>query len=155
MSLHTKFNKLPQWDEFKTLFSEYKISSIRHRLVPYYKNNLPFTTDSIATSGAAIPNFEIYMFPVNMAVRTEDLVAMTQPEFNDFANISQRKSVRIMPSGNQTWLTKKPMVVGYKGPVDKAGGISSMIMERPSWFSTDETPIAAGSPNQTDIAHCK
>lgn len=40
LKLHTKFNLLPDYTEFKALFSEYKITSISHRLVPFYSQNI-------------------------------------------------------------------------------------------------------------------
>ena len=43
IKLHAKFNELPNYLEFQSLFSEYKITSLNHRLVPYYSQNQPFT----------------------------------------------------------------------------------------------------------------
>ena len=36
MQFHTKFKYLPKFDQFKDVFSQYKITSITHRMVPYY-----------------------------------------------------------------------------------------------------------------------
>lgn len=155
VTLHTKFNKLPSYDDFKTLFSEYKITSIKHKLVPFYKDNIAATAH---TTGAfdkysAIPNYEIFAFPNNSSVRHEDLAALTGDQFNEYANSSQRKSVRIMPSGVKTYWTKHPKVVAYKGPLDTDAGTAMMVMESPTYLNTDPAPVVAGGVDQTDVAH--
>ena len=153
VTLHTKFNKLPSYDDFKSLFSEYKITSIKHRLVPYFKDNVPFTASAAGAAFAAIPNFEIFALPNNSSVRHEDIAALTGDQFNEYVNSSQRKSVRLMPSGVKSYWTKHPKVAGYKGPLSVDAGTSLMVMERPSYFSTDPTPIVTGGVDQTDVAH--
>lgn len=148
MTLHTKFNLLPGFEKFQELFSEYKITSIKHKLVPYYRNNVP-THDHFP----GIPNYEIFVIPNNSSVRHEDLTAMTGDQFNKWANSTQRKSVRIMPSGPQVHWTKNPKVAAYKGPADATGGTAMLVMERPSYLNTNPTPIIVGGVDQTDVAH--
>lgn len=152
VKLHTKFSDLHDFANFQTLFNEYQITSIKHKLIPYYKNNVPFTQGNASTA-AAIPQLEIFAFPVSRAVRTQDMAAMTGAEFNHFANASIRKSQRIMPSGVQTWWTKQPKVVGYAGPTSKDAGVASMYMTSPKWFSTNPAAIVTGGPDQTTIQH--
>lgn len=151
VTLHTKFNKLPSYDDFQTLFSEYKITSIKHRLVPYYKNNVPSSTGT--NNFQAIPNFEIFALPNNSSVRHEDLAALTGSEFNDYVNSTQRKSVSLMPSGPKTYWTTHPAVAGYKGPASLDAGTAMMVMSKPTWLNTDPTPIVTGGVDQTDVAH--
>lgn len=153
VTLHTKFNKLPSYDDFKTLFSEYKITSIHHKLVPFYKDNVPFTASAAGANFSAIPNYEVFALPNSSSVRHEDLAALTGDQFNEYVNSSQRKSVRLMPSRTQTYWTKQPKVAGYKGPASVDAGKALMVMERPSYLSTDPTPIVTGGVDQTDVAH--
>ena len=152
VQLHTKFNKMPDWQDFQTLFSEYKITSIRHRLVPFYKNNIPYSGDA-SNFFNAIPNYEVFALPVAHSVRHELLTNMTGDQFNDFVNQSQRKSQRVMPSGIKTYWTKYPKVTGYSGPIDKAGGNAMMTMQNPGYLSTDPSPLVLGGMDQTDVAH--
>lgn len=93
------------------------------------------------------------MFPVNQAVRTADLVAMTGDEFNEFQGQTQRKSKRLMPSGTQTFWGKHLRVAGYKGPLNKEGGTAALVMERPAWFSCNPTPQVTGGVDQTNVTH--
>ena len=153
VQLHTKFNKLPDWQDFQTLFSEYKITSIKHRLVPFYKNNIPLAADAAGSVFNAVPNYEIFALPVSSSVRHEYLTNMTGDEFNKYVNQSQRKSQRIMPSGVKTYWTKHPKVAGYSGPVDKLGGNAMLTMQSAGYLNTDPSPIVLGGMNQTDVAH--
>lgn len=153
LTLHTKFNKLPSWEEFDHLFSQYKITSIKHTLIPFYKNNVAMTATSIPSHFNAIPNYEIIILPQMTSVRHEDIADLDGDEFADFLNQSQRKSVRIMPSGKQFYWTKYPKVVGYSGPVDKDGGTATAIMQSPDYYSTSSDPVMTGGVDQTSIVH--
>lgn len=154
LKLHTKFSDLPDFTEFKALFSEYKITSITHRLVPYYSNNLPSSETSSGTAFQnAIPNFEIFILPVHSSAREKELHTLSAAEIDSFLNQSQRKGRRLMPSKTQTFTTLHPKVVGYSGPVSKAGGTAVMTMTNPTYFSTDPAPLVTGGQDQTTISH--
>ena len=153
VELHTKFNKLPDYTEFKSLFSEYKITSIYHKLVPYYSINMPSVQYTPNHSTVAIPNYEIFAMPVNSSVREQDLPNKTGAEIDSYINQSQRKARRIMPSRTQNFKTLKPKVVGYKGPIDKDAGTSLMVMEAPTYLNTDPAALVAGGVDQTDVIH--
>jgi len=155
VKLHTKFNKLPNFEEFNALFSEYKITSVDQRLVPYYSGNQPYTynSDTSATEKFinGIPNFEIFSLPVNSSAQEHDLAALSATDIGKYINQSQRKARRMMPSKSMMFKTLHPKVVGYKGPLDKAAGNSLMTMEPPAWLNTDKD--AAGMLDQTDVTH--
>lgn len=153
LSLHTKFNLMPDFEHFKELFSEYKITSIKHRLVPFYKNNVTAASFGASTHANAIPNYEIYAIPVAHSVRSQDWESKTQAQFNDMVNQMQRKSQRLMPSGVKNYWTTRPAIVGYKGPVDKDGGQASAVMERATWLNTDPAAIMTGGIDQTAVTH--
>lgn len=149
VKLHTKFNKLPAYTEFKALFSEYMITSINHRLVPYFQNNIT----GIASAQFTIPNYEIFSIPVNSSARETDLTTQSADQIDDYLNQAQRKSIRLMPSRTQMYKTLNPKVVGYKGPLDKDGSTALMTMQRPSYLNTDPSPLVTGGVDQTDVTH--
>lgn len=156
--LHTKFNKLPNYTEFKSLFSEYMITSITHRLVPYYKDNLPVGNLTAGTAAdvtyvGAIPNYEIFAIPVNSSARESEFNTKSGDEIDSYLNQAQRKGIRLMPSRTQVYKTLKPKVVGYKGPLSKDGSTALMVMQRPSYLNTDPSPLVTGGVDQTDVTH--
>lgn len=153
VKLHTKFNKLPGYEEFKSLFSEYQITSITHRLVPAYSSNQPFSVGVSPDYAIAIPNFEIFSIPVNSSARETELHTKTAAELDSYLNQAQRKSIRMMPSRTQRFTTMHPKVVGYKGPLDKDGGTALMAMQRPTYLNTDPSPLVTGGVDQTDVTH--
>jgi len=151
VKLHTKFNKLKDFEEFKALFSQYKITSIKHRLVPYYTSNQPTAVQIGGSWSAAIPNHEVFVVPTRTSAEDKDFEGMTAAELDSYLNQTQRKSIRLMPSKTQTYWTKTPRVVNYSGPLDKGAGNSMMTMGRPSYYNTD--PSIAGMLDQTNVAH--
>lgn len=156
LQLHTKFNKLHDYTDFKTLFSEYKITSITHKLVPYFTNNQPaglYGHDSTNTYVAPIPNYEVFCLPVSSSARQKELETKTGPELDEMLNRTQRKSRRIMPNKTHSYTTMKPMVVEYKGPLSKSGGNALMAMARSGYLNTDAAPLVTGGVDQTDVAH--
>lgn len=157
VQLHTKFNKLPEYDEFKALFSEYKITSINHKLVPYYANNIAQSNvvdaGSSSAYGVSIPNYEVFALPVNSSAREASLELKNGVAIDSYINQSQRKGRRIMPSRTQTYKTLHPKVVGYKGPLSKDAGTALMRMESPSYLNTDSTALVSGGVDQTDVTH--
>lgn len=153
VKLHTKFNKLPDYTEFKALFSEYKITSITHKLVPFFSQNQPYAVRDDGSAIQNVPNFEIFSIPVNSSVREDELNLKTGAEIDSYLNQSQRKARRIMPSKTQTFTTLHPKVVGYKGPINKLAGISMMVMEAPTYLNTDPAAMITGGADQTDTTH--
>ena len=151
VKLHTKFNKLPDFDEFKALFSQYKITSIKHRLVPYYSINQPVSLNRGGSQIQRIPNYEIFTVPTRTSAEDHDFEGMTQAQLDSYLNQTQRKSIKLMPSKTQIYWTKHPKVVGYSGPLDKGAGNSMMTMTAPSYYETD--PSLPGMLDQTDVAH--
>lgn len=155
LQLHTKFKFLPKFDQFKDLFSQYRIYSIHHRLVPYYSQNMPLVTNG--STGAhitePIPNYEVFIVPDMHNMRMHEFAAMTGAQIDEFLNCAQRKARRLMPNVTLNFHTNTPKVVEYNGPKDKEGGNAGTTMTTPSWFSTNPTPAIIGGPDQTNIVH--
>lgn len=148
VKLTVKFSELPDYGEFQHLFSQYKITSSRHSLVPFYSINQP-----VATNSMRVPNYEIFTVPVSTTAQYPNFEGLTSAEIDSFLQQTQRKGHRLMPSKTQVYWTKSPKVVGYSGPVDKGAGSASMEMVAPGWLMT--TPgIPAGMINdQTQVEH--
>lgn len=125
------------------------ITSIKHTLQPYYKQNMNYAGHHGSTTSVAIPNIEILAFPVSNAVRHETLTALTGPQFDEWANEQQRKSSKMMPSGPRSWFSKRPRVTTYTGPSTKEGGTAMLGMGAPHWYSCDPDPLVAGGVDQT------
>jgi len=153
VKLHAKFNELPNYLEFQSLFSEYKITSLNHRLVPYYSQNQPFTNGISPDFGIAIPNYELFNMPVASSVRETDFASMTGDAIDKYINESQRKARRMMPSKTMTFKSLHPKVVGYKGPQSKDAGQAIMVMEPASYLNTNPAPVYAGGADQTNVIH--
>ncbi|AXQ66116.1 MAG: capsid protein [Cressdnaviricota sp.] len=155
MQFHTKFKYLPKFDTFKDVFSQYKIYSITHRMVPYYSKNMPLVTNGATGNHITepIPNYEVFIIPDRNNMKRHEFAALTGDEITEFLNCSQRKARKLMPAVTCSFSTKNPKVVGYNSAVDKDGGAAATTMEAPSWYRTDPTPINTGDPNQTNITH--
>jgi len=149
---NTAFNKLPEFQEFKALFSEYKITSFSQTFTPYFSQNqtavLKYNANDDVTQ--AVPNYEMFIVPVNYAEEQSALETKTHDEIESYLNQSQRKSVRLMPSKRQVWNTPKPRVVKYTGPLSKTHGTSVSSMGAPPWMSTDPAQLPA---DETSVLH--
>lgn len=148
----TAFEKLPDYLEFKALFSEYKITSFTQTFTPYYSQNQTAVLqhNSNTEVSQAIPNYEMFIVPVNYAEEQSALETKTGPEITKILNQMQRKGYRVMPSRKQTWHTAKPRVVKYTGPLTKTHGTSVSTMGSPPWMSTDPAQQPA---DETKVLH--
>jgi hypothetical protein len=153
IKLNTSFDKLPKKEEFNALFSEYKITSFTQTFTPYYSQNQPSVIqhNSNALVSQAVPNYEMFIIPVNYSEEAPQLETKTKVEIEEYLNQTQRKSTRILPSRRQTWHTPKPRVVRYTGPLTKTHGTSVSSMGAPPWLSTDTTLPA--ERRETDVLH--
>lgn len=153
VKLTVKFSELPDYGEFQHLFSQYKITSSKHSLVPYYSQNQPVALNSGGAQNQRVPNYEIFALPTATTAQYPNFEGLTTAEIDSFLQQTQRKGHRLMPSKTQVYWTKHPKVVGYSGPIDKGAGSASMEMVAPGWLMT--TPgIPAGMINdQTQVEH--
>ncbi|AXQ66029.1 MAG: capsid protein [Cressdnaviricota sp.] len=155
LQLHTKFKYLPKFEQFKDLFSQYKIYSIHHRMIPYYSQNMPLVTNGATGNHVTepIPNYEIFIIPDRHNMKRHEFAALTGTQIDEFLNCSQRKATRLMPSKTIKFSTQRPKVADYSGPHDKEGGNANLTMASPQWYRTDPTPVNVGEPDPTDITH--
>lgn len=151
INLRTKFSDLPDYTEFNALFSEYKIKNFTIKLVPTYSSNQPV----VLTSGEnhnAIPNYQVFAVPVNYTDDAQDFAAMTGVAIDSFLNQTQRKSMNIMPNRPRIYVTNKPRVPKYEGPLNVGGGTSTIAMARPYWLSTG-APVPAANQDERNVLH--
>lgn len=137
INLRAKFSDLPDYTEFNSLFSEYKIKDFSVQLLPNFRDNklnLLSSTDTIVN--AQIPNYQIFSIPANYTDDDHDFAGMTGAQIDSWLNQTQRKSSIVMPSRPHTYRTPNPKVVKYEGGPDKDGGTASISMGRPYWLST-------------------
>jgi hypothetical protein len=136
--MHTRFNRLQNYEKFQELFNQYKITSVTHRMVPYFSTNLgPY--DGPMGDQNSLVNYEMFTIPASFNQRKHTFSAMTGPEIDKWLDCAQRKRMSLIPSKTLTFTSYNPKIVAYKGPVDKDHGPSGTTMESPSWYSTDPT----------------
>lgn len=138
IKLRTKVNKLPEFNEFEALFNQYKVTSIHHHLIPYYKDNVPFTKGDQTVSadyGISIPNYQVYYIPENYTLDLPSLHNFSMEHIDKYLNESQRKAYRMFPSKQKHLMNKKPSIpdAGYD---HKNGSITPTEMITAPWLST-------------------
>ncbi|WP_445779361.1 hypothetical protein [Shewanella sp.] len=150
INLRTKFSDLPNFIEFKSLFSEYKIKDFTIKLVPTYATNM----QSVAAIAYPVPNYEVFAVPANFTDDTQDFSTWSATQIDLWLNQTQRKRMSIMPNRPRIYVTKKPRVAKIGGPLDKdAVGVPSITMGRPYWLSTNPPAFGSPLPDETKVEH--
>jgi len=153
ISLASKFSDLPDYEEFKALFNEYKIKNYSVKLVPNFTQNQYAVLNSTDTQYRSdIRNYQAFIVPVNYTDEIQDFSTLSAPSIDKWINQTQRKSNTIFPNKTKSYFTKNPKIVKYDGPTTKAGGTSTLKMDRPSWLSTSP-PSVVGNPDERDVLH--
>lgn len=118
MNMNLKFTDLPDVDEFRTLFTRYKITSWKTQITPSFKENVSvaWVADSSGSAGQiqpAIPNLEMFIIPATYTVKpaTRDWTVLNYADITDILNQTQIKARRVVPSKGFTFLTKHPKIV--------------------------------------------
>lgn len=156
ISLATQFSDLPDYTEFNSLFSEYKINNFKVTLVPNFESNQYQTltsTDTVARTD--IRNYQCFAVPVNYTDQAQDFSTMSASDIDKYLNVTQRKRMSVFPGKTTTYTTSKPKVVKYIGAVGKELGISTSAMGNPYWLSTDAPPDPnpTGVPDERTVKH--
>jgi len=132
IDLHTKFADLPDYTEFNSLFSEYKITGFDVQLVPTHKSNLAL----VQHNPDGIPNYEVFVIPANYTDDELNFALFDGPTIDSYLNQTQRKRMMVFPNRPKTYVTTKPKIVKYQGPTTKSGGVATQAMGSPCWLST-------------------
>lgn len=144
INLRTRFSDMPQFTEFNSLFSEYKIKTFSVNLVPTLKQN-------VGANNIIVSNFQVFAVPVNYTDDEQDFSLLSSAEIDSFLNQTQRKSMRLMPNRPKMYVTRKPRVPKYEGPLNVTGGTSTIAMGTPYWLSTG--PPATGAQDERNVYH--
>jgi len=143
ISLATAFNELPDFAEFNSLFSEYKIKGFSVTLTPNFSMNQYQTltsTDTVARTD--IRNYQCFAVPVNFVDEYQDFSQLSGPSIDKWLNCTQRKKVAVFPGYPKTYHTTRPQVVKYDSAVSKETHTNaSTKMGRPTWYSTAAPPL--------------
>ena len=155
IKLREKAGNLTNFSDFETLFSEFKITSFKQVLTPYYKVNIGYAdrVGSDTNAQRAIPNYEIIILPVNSSVEQANFTNSSGTQIQDFLDQSQRKGKRLMPSGVHTFWTKKPMCSEGGSHPNKDATNVMPVMKTPNWLPTGTNPAAPSFPLGTSIEH--
>uniref|UniRef100_UPI0040477536 hypothetical protein n=1 Tax=Limnohabitans sp. TaxID=1907725 RepID=UPI0040477536 len=152
ISLATQFSDLPDFTEFNSLFSEYKINSFDITLTPNFTQNQYTVLDAADTSYRVdIRNYQCFAVPVNYTDEAVDFAAYTGAQIDAWLNCTQRKRVTVFPGRVKRYRTSKPRVVKYEGAIDKALGTSTASMGKPYWLST-AAPTGV-NPDERNVQH--
>ena len=83
MKMKMQLSSLPSYEEFRTLFTQYKITSWKTTITPNFSSNQPFsgvvapestpTAPSWAQINPAIPNMEMFIIPATDVTRNRQL----------------------------------------------------------------------------------
>lgn len=141
IKLHGIMSKLPDFADFKTLFNQFQLVSITHRLTPNYRNNVgqfaTYDTSNTLLYTQAVPNYQVFFIPENYTIDKPDLQTLSAQEVDEFINKSQRKAVQIIPSKPMKITNQRPSVLGDVIGQEKGAGFVASDMERAGYLDMD------------------
>ena len=141
IKLHGIMSKLPDFADFKTLFNQFQLCSITHKLTPNFRNNIgQFATYNTANAllyTQAVPNYQVFFIPENYTIDKPDLATLNHTEIDQFLNKSQRKSVALIPSKTWKITNSRPSVLGDVIGQEKGAGFVASDMERAGYLDMD------------------
>lgn len=141
IKLHGIMSKLPDFADFKTLFNQFQLVSIRHELTPNFRNNIgqvaTYDTSNNLLFTQAIPNYQVYFIPENYTIDKPDLQTLNSTDIDEFINKAQRKAVALIPSKAMAINNKRPSIPGDVIAQTKGAGFVSADMVRAGYMDMD------------------
>ena len=142
IKLHGIMSKLPDFADFRTLFNQFQLTSITHKLTPNFSNNVgQFATYKPSNDqllyNQAVPNYQVFFIPENYTIDKPDLQTLNATQIDEFINKSQRKSVALVPSKTWKITNKRPSIPGDVIAQAKGQGFVSADMERAGYLDMD------------------
>lgn len=110
IKLRVKLAQLPDYTDFQALFNQYKITSVKSHLIPFYKDNIPHAYGAGAGTAPAIPNYQVFYVPENYMIDIPAFQSKTIAQIDDYINQSQKKAYAIFPNRPKKFWNKKPSV---------------------------------------------
>jgi len=141
IKFRVKANQLPDFSDFGNLFNQYRITSMRSHLIPFYKDNIPSTQQS-GIGASAVPNYQVFYVPENFMTDIPDFHNKNITQIDDYINQSQKKAYAIFPNRTKTFLNKRPSVPDaiYS---EKAGVLNPSKMVPFPFLDCDQTGVEA------------
>ncbi len=141
IKFRVKANQLADFSDFGNLFNQYRITSMKSHLIPYYKDNI-VSTQQATIAAAAIPNFQVFYVPENFMTDIPDFHNKTILQIDDYINQSQKKAYNIFPGRPKIYWNKRPSVPDaiYS---EKAGVLNPSKMIRFPFVDCDQTGVEA------------
>ena len=118
MRMKMSLADLPDHDEFRKLFAQFKITSWKTTITPTMKDNQSYAAaiDSAGTWNQInpdVPNMEMFIIPATYNVHTSTRNWDTLPrlDIDDILNQTQTKARRLIPSRGFSFNTTRPQIV--------------------------------------------
>lgn len=141
IKLHGIMSKLPDFSDFKTLFNQFQLVSIKHKLTPNFSNNIgqfaTYDTGNNLLYTQAVPNYQVFYIPENYTIDKPDLQTLGAPEIDEFINKSQRKASRVIPGKTMTINNMRPSILGDVIGQEKGAGFVASDMVRAGYLDMD------------------
>ena len=141
IKLHGVMSKLPDFADFKTLFNQFQLVSITHKLTPNFRNNIgqiaSYDSNDNLLFTQAVPNYQVFFIPENYTIDKHELKDKNGAEIDEFINKSQRKSVALIPSKTISITNKRPSVLGDVIGQEKGAGFVAADMQRAGYLDMD------------------
>lgn len=154
---------LPDYDEFSSLFSRYKITSWTTRITPTFDRPMAGSFGAPGPANAArnaMPMMEFFIIPATYHVHPNqrDYANLTDDEITDILNQTQIKSRRLMPSKGFTFKTNNPLIprTGFiPGRTDAQIHNVEAYLGKAPWLENGPGPHHGGIVNndQRQIMH--
>jgi hypothetical protein len=143
IKFRVKANQLPDFSDFGNLFNQYRITSMKSHLIPYYKDNIGSGAAPAAPAlPSAIPNFQVFYLPENFMTDIPDFHNKSITQIDDYINQSQKKAYSIFPNKSKIYWNKRPSVPDaiYS---EKAGVLNPSKMIRFPFVDCDQVGVEA------------
>lgn len=154
MNMKLALRDLPSYDEFRTLFTRYKLTGWDTRITPTFSQNMASSFGLGAANAVrhAIPNLEFFVIPTTYYVHPDqrDWADMEDDEIQSIIAQTQIKARRLMPSKGFTFKTKNPKIArtGFiPGRTDQAITQTEAYMGKAPWLENGPGEHHGGAPN--------
>jgi hypothetical protein len=141
IKLHGIMSNLPSFDDFRTLFNQFQLVSIKHTLTPNFRNNIgqsvAYDSNDNVLFTQAVPNYQVFFIPENYTIDKPDLQTLSATEIDEFVNKSQRKAVALIPNKAMIINNKRPSIPGDVIAQEKGQGFVSSDMVRAGYLDND------------------
>ena len=141
IKLHGIMSNLPDFADFRSLFNQFQLVSIKHTLTPNFRNNIgqsvAYDSNDNLLFTQAVPNYQVYFIPENYTIDKPDLQTLSATDIDEFINKSQRKAVALIPNKAMQINNNRPSIPGDVIAQTKGAGFVSSDMVRAGYLDND------------------